>query len=105
VAVALPLGRQPGLAVDDLSLGDEGPNDVVDVLLEPHLAAADLAQGGDRPLVVTLDEPRRAGRDLTGALGGQDDQREVVVHTLKTIFDCNSCHVSSLGSRRLPASG
>src|SRR5262249_48615730 len=56
-------------------------------LVELHLVVGDLAQGGDGRLVVTGDEGLGALRDLAGALGGQDGQREAVGHPLQAIFD------------------
>src|ERR1022692_989275 len=85
-------GRQLVLAVDLLSLDDEGTNRLVDVLGERHFTGADLTQRGDGRLVVALDQPVGPARDLAGALGRQDDEREVVVHPLETVFYGYSCH-------------
>jgi len=91
-------GGRSGFPVDLFSLGDEGAHRLVDVLVEEDPAVANLAQGGDRGLIVALDQPRGSRGELSGPLRRQDHQGEMVVHTFQTIFDRNSCHLASLAS-------
>src|SRR6185503_5953290 len=51
------------------------------------LSAADLAEGCDRRFVGAHHQSWGPTGELTGPLRGQDDQCEMVVHTLEAIFD------------------
>src|SRR6478735_6366926 len=94
-AEPLSLGRCARYAVDLFPIGEEGADCFVDVFLEGYLPAADLPQRRDRGLVGAGDgRPGPAGQ-LAGPFCSQDAESEVVVHTLETIFDRNSCHGSS----------
>src|SRR5690554_3983170 len=60
------------------------------------LAGGDLAERGDRGLVLRVDQRRSALHELPRAPRGQDDQRETVLLTLQAIFDGDARHECSL---------
>ena len=86
------LGRDPGLPVDLLALDDERADRIRDVLVEAHLARADLTEGGHRRLVGARNQPRGPGRDLAGVFGPQHHESKIIVDLPQAIFDRYARH-------------
>src|SRR5690349_4288556 len=60
--------------------------------IEMDLACCDLPQRCDRRLVLRVDERCSTLHQLSRSACSQNDQRETVLLTLKTIFDGNARH-------------
>ena len=89
---AARVGAAAGFGRLDLAVGDEARDDVLDVLVEAHVAGGDLAQRRHGGLVVAGDARRGAVGQLSRALGGEHDEREPVGHLLETIFYGDAGH-------------
>src|SRR5689334_6202639 len=80
--------HEAGFAALDDELGDR----VANVFAERNEARRDLAQRGDRRLVVAIDARRGPSRQLTCTLRGKHDQREAIGDFVEAVFDGNSRH-------------